>query len=79
MNISRVATQRVARPAQKRIGRRTYISEGNEPANDLAGREISIGLGLGIVSALAWTLYARSEAQVFTDYYNALEQKNKKK
>ena len=79
MNILRVATQRVARPAQKRIGRRTYISERNEPANDLAGREISIGLGLGIASALAWVVYARSEAQVFTDYYNALEQKNKKK
>ena len=77
MNILRVATQRVARP--QKDGRRTYVSEGNEPANDLAGREISIGLGLGIASALAWVVYARSEAQLFTDYYNALEQKNKKK
>ena len=76
MNMIRIASQRVARPAQKTFARRTF-SSGSDPAAELAGREISIGLGLGVVGAVAWIIYARGEAQVITDYYNALEKKKK--
>ena len=76
MNMIRIASQRVARPAQKTFARRTF-SSGSDPAAELAGREISIGLGLGVVGAAAWIIYARGEAQVVTDYYNALEKKKK--
>lgn len=76
MNFIRIASQRVARPASRTVARRTF-SSGHEPANDLAVREISIGLGLGAVSALLWIGYARSEKQVVDDYYNALAKKNK--
>ncbi len=76
MNFIRIASQRVARPASRTVARRTF-SSGHEPANDLAVREISIGLGLGAVSALLWVGYARSEKQVVDDYYNALAKKNK--
>ena len=77
MNMIRIASQRVARPAQKTFARRTFSSSGSDPAAELAGREISIGLGLGVVGAGLWIIYARGEAQVVTDYYNALEKKKK--
>ena len=77
MNMLRIATQRVARPAQRVVARRTFSSEASDPASELAGKEISIGLGLAVVSALAWVVYARGEKQLIDDYYNALEKKNK--
>ena len=75
MNFINQATRAVARPAVRRAVQVRHMSN-SHPANDVAQREIGIGLALGLVGGIAWMGYAKSEKSAVESYYRELAKKN---
>ena len=75
MNFINQATRAVARPAVRRAVQVRHMSN-SHPANDVAQREIGIGLALGLVGGIAWMGYAKSEKSAVDSYYRELAKKN---
>jgi hypothetical protein len=75
MNFISQATRAVARPAVRRAVQVRHMSN-SHPANDVAQREIGIGLVLGLIGGVAWMGYAKSEKSAVDSYYRELAKKN---
>ena len=75
MNFISQATRAVARPAVRRAVQVRHMSN-SHPANEVAQREIGIGLVLGLIGGVAWMGYAKSEKSAVESYYRELAKKN---
>ena len=75
MNFISQATRAVARAAVRRAVQVRHMSN-SHPANEVAQREIGIGLVLGLIGGVAWMGYAKSEKSAVESYYRELAKKN---